>query len=306
MSDEILKVTTTTEAKSRLRQWGRGLFYRDDGRKRTLVSHRVLLGTGISFGCVAGLLLVQNTPEPAPNTSARPAFAPPSDVGGSATITIPELRSRDETSPAPQIDGSGTTSDPSRSTRSKFRGPQVVARPRAVKIPPGAMVKAVLVSGASNGPVRAEIVETLSFGGETLVPQGTLLLGSGQSGENRLMIQFTQMVFQDGAVETVDAQGCDASDKIPGLKGSQVGSQALKLGMGIGLNFVGGMSAALQDTQGENGAVITKPTLKNAMLNGAATAALEQSREIMSDMKNRPPVYEIPATTPLFIIFKKD
>ena len=178
MSDDVMKVTTTTEARSRLSQWGRGLFYRDDGRKRTLVSRRVLIGAAVAFALVVGLLLVQNTPESAPSAPAHAAFSPPSDVSGPAALTIPELGARD--SGASRVAGQvtpgekATISGGAQRSRTKFRGPQLVARPRAVKIPPGAMVKAVLVSGASNGPVRAEAVETLSFAGETLIPQGTV------------------------------------------------------------------------------------------------------------------------------------
>ena len=117
-------------------------------------------------------------------------------------------------------------------------------------------------------------------------------------------IRFSQVVHQDGAFETIDGQACDAEDKIPGLKGSKVGNQAIKLATGIGLNFVGGMTTALQDTQGEAGAVVAKPTLKNAMLNGAATATLDQGREVMSDIRNKQPVIEVPAGTPVYILFQ--
>ena len=168
------------------------------------------------------------------------------------------------------------------------------------------MVKATLRSGASNGPVRAEITEGLSVAGELLIPSGTIILGQGQSGDERLMIHFRQMIFPDGAVESVEAEVCDAADKIVGLKGSRVNSQALKLAMGIGLNFAGGASDALQDSTGEYGAVVRPPSLRNAMLNGAGTAALAQSREIMSDVKNKPAIYEVPAETPVLVLFQKE
>ena len=152
--------------------------------------------------------------------------------------------------------------------------------------------------------MRAQVTESLTSGGETVVEEGAILLGSGQSGEDRLAIRFSQMIHADGAVDTIDGQACDAGDKIAGLKGSQVGSHGLKLATGIGLSFVGGMTTALQDTQGQSGAVITRPSLKNAMLGGAATATLEQSRDVMTDLKNKPAPIEVPAGAEIYVLLQ--
>ncbi len=63
-------------------------------------------------------------------------------------------------------------------------------RPATGKIPPGSFVKATLLTGASNGPVRAE-VSGLTLNGETLIEEGTTLLSNGQSNEDPLTIQFS-------------------------------------------------------------------------------------------------------------------
>lgn len=306
---EELKVTVASETGIR-NQWGRGIFYRSDGRKRTLVSRNVLLVAAGAFAIVALFLLVQSSPEPE-HSPSRATVPPSSEVTNNIVINIPSSETRageaisPERGPVAQSHA-GTTGSPASKAATPFRGPQLIARPRMVKIPPGSMLKAVLLSGASNGPVRAEVTESLTVNGERVIEEGAILLGQGQSDEDRLSIRFSQMIFKDGAVDTIDAQGCDASDKIPGLKGSKVGNQALRLATGISLNFVGGMADALQDSSGQNGAVVRAPTLRNAMLNGAATAALDQSREILSNTRNKPPVIEIPAGASLFVLFQKD
>lgn len=313
MSETEPKVSLTSETESRRQQWGKGLLYRDDGRKRTLVSRQIVMIVGIGFAVISAGLLLESPPETKAPPKPRADFRPPSGIASVSTIQIPEV-ARPDTAREPRGGTPPTSALASESpghgsagkSKSRYRGPQVVARPRAIKIPPGSMIKATLVSGASNGPVRAEVTEGLSVAGELLIPTGTILLGQGQSGDERLNIHFRQMVFQDGAVETVDAQACDASDKIAGLRGSRVNGQVLKLAMGIGLNFAGGASDALQDSTGQFGAVVRPPSLRNAMLNGAGTAALAQSREIMSDVKNKPPVYEIPAGTEVLVLFQKD
>ncbi|MBI4403623.1 MAG: TrbI/VirB10 family protein [Deltaproteobacteria bacterium] len=185
-----------------------------------------------------------------------------------------------------------------------YRGPQVIARPKDLgSIPPGSMLWAKLLNGASNGLVRAEVTEGLSVNGETKIPAGALLVGNGNSTEERLFIHFNQVVFKDGTMGSVDGQACDKSDKIVGLKGSKVGNKAIQIAGSIGLGFLGGFSEGLQDSEGQQGAVVKKPTLKNALLNATATTALEQSKELMSDLKNRVPILEVPEGTPLCVIF---
>ena len=93
-----------------------------------------------------------------------------------------------------------------RSVVVKLPGLQKIDRHKAGQIPPGSLVKAILVTGASNGPVRAETTEALRIGGETLIPAGATLLGTGQSTEERLMIRFSQVVFRDGSFENIQAQ----------------------------------------------------------------------------------------------------
>ena len=186
---------------------------------------------------------------------------------------------------------------------SKFTAPEVILRPRALgMIPPGAMLEASLMSGASNGLVRAEVTKALTVNGEPIIPQGSYLVGSGSSSEERLFIRFNQVVFSDGTFGSLNAEACDLSDRIVGLKGSKINAKTLNLAGSLGLGFLGGFSTALQTTHEQNGAVITQPSLKNALLAGTATTALEESKNLMSDLKNRVPIIEVPKGTPICAI----
>jgi type IV secretory pathway VirB10-like protein len=211
------------------------------------------------------------------------------------TLNISQVGTSPKASPAPKAT--------SKRVSSNFSGPQVVSRPKNVLIPPGSMVEAVLVSGASDGLVKAELKEPLIVAGETLLGAGTVLMGSGQSGEDRLMIHFRKAVFRDGTFVKVEAQAADSSDKIPGIKGSRVGYRTLKLAAGVGLSFASGLSQGLQDTQGQMGAVVTPPTMKNALLNGAARSSIEEGQEMMNDYRSERPVIAVEAGTPIFILF---
>lgn len=304
MSEEI---QVTVEADRGIKnQWAKGLFYRQDGKKKTLVPKR-LLRAGLPLSVVLILvLLVQGTPEPVSKKSSAGSISSPDTLQAGSIQNIPAVAqgegrldpvfSLTSQSGQPGAKGVGDKD------KKAFLGPKLIRRPRSGKIPPGSFLKAKLLSGASNGPVRAEVTDGLTVNGETLIEPGSILLGAGQSGEDRLAIRFSQIVYRDGAFDSIDAQACNVEDKIPGLKGSKVGSQALKLATGMGLNFVGGMTATLQDREGQSGTVVTRPTLKNAMLGGAATAALDQSREMMSNLRNNPPAIEVPAGTLIYIL----
>jgi hypothetical protein len=271
-------------------QWARNLVYRRDASKETLSPKHLWWLLGGFFGIATLLLMVQGLGE-------TPPVVAHTLVGSLGEVVALPTKE--------QVVASVSRTADTRSGKivARYSGPQLVTRP-LMKIPPGTMVKARLVSGASNGPVRAEIGEGLTWNGEPLLPAGTILLGTGSSTEDRLNIQFTQMVFPDGSFQTGQAVACDDSDKIPGLKGSKLGHYALKLGAGIALDFAGGLSQGLQTQQSGFGVAYAKPTLKNALLNGAATASLDQSKQIMSNLQNQVPVIEVPEGTVIYVLFQ--
>jgi type IV secretory pathway VirB10-like protein len=273
-------------------QWGKRFFFTRDGRKSSLDTRKSIYLLAGVFGLFATIQLLD--PRSAGSDVSDSNISAPSPINAPASIDIASIK--DSPPPARSTKRSGTPI--------KYTGPKLVARPRELgNIPPGSMVNAVLASGASNGPVRAELSEALTVNGVTVIESGAVLVGEGTSSEERLFVVFKQVVFRDGTFGTIAAQACDASDRIAGLKGSKIGNKALNIAGSIGLGFVAGMSQGLQDTRGEGGAVVTKPSMKNALLNGTATAAMEQSQDLMSDLKNRKPIIEVSAGTPICVIF---
>lgn len=278
-------------------QFGKGLLYVQDGRKQRV--SLVLARRWFKFLSPAITLALLLKPNNRTSKWALPgtAVSSPHELTGSPPIQIPRLG-----------DGAGLNDDGSHSRRGEpvhLSGPHVIARSPGAKIPPGWMVKARLVSGASNGPVRAELLEDLVVNGSTLAPTGALLLGSGSSTEERLYVRFSKLVFQDGRFQSISAEALEESDQIAGLKGSKVGHFATRLAAGIGLHFVGGMSEGLQDTRGENGAAVKKPTLKNALLNGSEQAAIEEGNELLSNLHNELPVIEVKAGSVITVLFSE-
>ncbi|MBI4402588.1 MAG: TrbI/VirB10 family protein [Deltaproteobacteria bacterium] len=286
MSEEAPKVELGHDYGEKL-QWGLGLLYFVDGKKWTV---RVKLLFVLAFALAGAVAFFQ-------------CLGPQKILRRKSQITVPsespqaviELQSNKVSSKKSKQKVAGIQT---------FYGPQLLARPIDLKkIPPGSMLRANLLSGGSNGLVTAQVKEALTVNGDVFIDTGSTLLGQGSSTEERLFVSFNQVVFKDGSFGQIQAQACDESDKIVGLKGSKLGNKGINIAGSIGLGFLGGFSEGLQDTRGEQGATVRPPSLKNALLNATATTALEQSQNLMSDLKNRQPLIEVPANTDICIIF---
>jgi hypothetical protein len=291
------KVSQGSEG-SGVRQWGADWFFRRDGNK-TLVNAAALKWTGAVGVVVFAALQFSDSGTVSASSGLRPE---PIDVPPPSSSSMQhEFPVVVERPLATQADSNGR---PRRGGVLKLAGPQLIARPRNLAaIPPGSLVKATLVSGASNGPAKAKLEEPLIVNGDLLLEEGAVLVGQGNSTEERLMLSFTQVVFRDGSFGNVQAQACDSSDQIVGLKGSRIGTKTLSLAGSVGLGLVGGLTEALQDTQGQQGVAVRPPSLRNALLHATATTALDQSRNLMSDLKEERPVIEVPAGTILSVLF---
>jgi hypothetical protein len=185
----------------------------------------------------------------------------------------------------------------------KFIGVEHIERPRLTSIPPGLVGNAVLLSGATDGRTRAELEEDLLFNGEVLLPKGVTLIGAGSSGEDRLTITFSKVVFSDGKTETISAEALDPSDQILGIKGSKVSKYFASLAAAGALSFAGGAAAGLQESDNQGGVAVRKSDLRNAALNGTATAALDTSKEIVTKWKDKKNVIQVKAGTKIQIAF---
>lgn len=275
-------------------QWGKGYFFRRDGGKTTLNGKRAAIGFAGFFVVVTCISLTDNS-----NTSLT--SSPPIEV---PSTIVPITLAAPETPLVAEKKSKGAKGVRSRITARVYSAPQVIRRPRSLaSIPPGLLVKAVLTTGASNGPVRAELRENVIAGGEIVIDSGSALLGSGSSSEDRLLLHFNQVVFKDDTFAPIQADACDITDKVFGLKGSKVGNRALNLAGSIGLGFVGGIAEGFQETTGQQGVLVRKPNLKNALLNASRETAFEQSRNLMADLKSRNPPIEVPEGREIYLLF---
>lgn len=180
---------------------------------------------------------------------------------------------------------------------------QVLNFVSAKEVPPGSEAKAVLLTGATNGLIKARLAEPVKVDGVSLIDAGVLLMGQGRSTSERLYIDFKKAVYRDGKSVTISAQAYDLSDSIVGLKGSLVGDVALKLAASSGLNFLSGMALGMQAPAYDQFGKPVRPSVGDAALSGVSKAADDQAQTYMQDLKNRPPIIEVKSGTVFIVTF---
>lgn len=281
------------------RRWGlENLLYRKEGRKLSINAKVTAWMFGIFILTGSAYSIISEFFKPTPTENSGP-------IGFSEQMGSSSSESEKIQIP---IGNSEFTKAQSSKGRTKavvyYSAPQVIGRPNLGKIPPGTMVKAKFITGASNGPLKAILTEALATNGEEIAPEGTTLVGSGSSGEDRLNVQFSKLVLKDGKSQSIQAQGCDVSDQTVGVKGKKLSKYAVLLATGAGLNFLGGVAEGLQESQIQNGVATKKSDLKNAALNGASKAALDQSQEVLSDLKNKKSVIQVDSGKEFYVLFE--
>jgi len=172
-------------------------------------------------------------------------------------------------------------------------------------LPLGTEGKAILVSGGTDGLVKAKVLKPIIVDSEPLIPENSILFGNGKSGEDRLYVEFRKVILPTGEVFKLIAQAFDTDDKIQGLKGAIVGSRTKKMGMAMGLGFLGGMTDGLRETSGSM-FMAQKPTVKDAALAGASKAALDQSEAYLEEMKKSPNIVQVKSGTEFYIIVDEE
>lgn len=296
MSDE--SVVTFANDNGHKNRWGlEKWLYRNEGPKKS-VNGKVLAALFGSFMVTgAGYSILSEFFKPTPSESNGPINFH-EQIGEPEAIHVPL--------------GNGETSrQPSRAKpRLKPQAPmvygglQVIERPNHGQIPSGTMVRAKFMTGASNGPLKAALMENLTVNGEVIAPAGSVLVGVGSSNEDRLMVQFSKLVFRDGKSQNIKGQACDVSDQTVGVKGKKLSKYAVLLASGAGLNFLGGLAEGLQEKEVQNGVVIKKSDLKNAALNGASKAALDQSSQLLAELKKSKSVIQVQSGKEFYVLFE--
>ena len=169
-------------------------------------------------------------------------------------------------------------------------------------LPVGTEGKAILVSGGTDGLIKAKILKPILVDNEPLIPENAVLIGIGKSGEDRLFVEFQKIVLPSGETYKITAQAFENDDRIQGIKGSIVGTRSKKMMMAMGLGFLGGMADGMRENTSGSYFSSQKPTTRDAALSGASKAALDQSEAYLEEMKKSPNIIQVKSGTEFYFI----
>ena len=232
----------------------------------------------------------------------------PLEKSRQSIMSDPDFSTQDNTG-LPDFDGTNGAGDLAKKPSSapaavRLKGPKLMRRVVSVDIPGGSVVEAVLITGAKSGPVKAKLTADLKTQfGETVLPEGTTLIGDAQSSHERLAIKFSKALTPDGGLLKVTAEAMDHGDRTPGLRGEFATRQALLLSGGIALNALSGIADGLQTNEAIGIGIAKKPTLRNAMLNGASRASMDQAKELTTSFKDSAKSITVASGTKILIFF---
>lgn len=137
---------------------------------------------------------------------------------------------------------------------------------------------------------------------------GLKILGNarGSSTEGRLLIDFDRLLLRTGKGVPLHANALDPLGAY-GLE-AQVWSHKAWASIGaIASGFVSGVAASQQTTSTNAfGFSQSQPTGKNAILQGLAQSAADQSKKLMEDTTREKPVLVIEADTPVSVLVQDE
>lgn len=271
-------------------RWYKGHFYRKEGNKEIIDSKKIKIATLILLPLLVIGILFKD--------------APIEENQSDSTISTPNGVSnyQNEISLNEYSDTKETKLKKLQTKARKIQRLSVVSSSKKVKIPLGAQVRGVLVTGGTNGPIKVKLLEDLESHGEVYIREGSVLWGRGASTEERLLVSFTKYVNEQGKSQEITASAFDITDQILGLKGSIIGRSSKKILAGAGLGVAGAFQT-MQEAENMGGVAVVKPSFENALLSGASSAALGIAEQELEELKNKQTVIEVKSGTQIMIVF---
>lgn len=272
------------------KRWAKGLFYRKEGNKLKIKSE---VAKKVFFG-ICGIVVIAFSFKESPyqDSPKDSSIEVPVRISTHSEKIILESYSDIKDKPKEKHIKKSYKIEPLK----------IVSREKESLIPLGSSGTALLLTGATNGPVKARLLEDIELNGEIFIKEGSILWGRGASTEERLLVTFSKFVDADGKSHEIKANAYDLSDQILGLKGSVVGRTSKKILAGAGLGVAGALQT-MQQPQNLGGVAVVKPSLKNALLNGASTATLGIAEQELEELKNKQTIIEVKKGTKIVIVF---
>jgi hypothetical protein len=131
-------------------------------------------------------------------------------------------------------------------------------------------------------------------------------LAKANSVEGRVSITLSKLILSSGKSVSINAQALD-NQGAQGLKAEVISHKALAVAGAMGSSFVSGLAAASQ-TQRTNafGFTETQPTGRNAILQGLAQTAADQSKWLIDEATKEKPILILEPGTDVSVFFDEE
>lgn len=182
---------------------------------------------------------------------------------------------------------------------------QIHGRINELKIEPGLLAFGSLftrlVVGAEESPVIAEIKDS-----RLGILHGLRLMGRARQSATggRVNIEFDRLLLKGGSSLRIIAEALDSSGAL-GLSGEVFSSKAVTLAGSMVGSFLSGYASS-QQTTNAFGFSENKPAGRNALLQGVAQTAADQSKRLIDEATQEKPVIVIEQGTKVSILFKEE
>jgi len=159
-----------------------------------------------------------------------------------------------------------------------------------------------LVVGSESSPVLIELE------GEQGVLSGLRLMGKARqaSTEGRVSLDLERLLLSSGRAVALQAVGLDDSGAF-GIPAQVFSGKAWALAGSVATGFTSGLAAS-QQTLNANafGFAQSQTTGRNAILQGVAQAAADQSKRLIEEATREKPVLVIEANTPVTVLVNEE
>jgi len=205
---------------------------------------------------------------------------------------------------------SGFSSEPNAVPQSPSEPPASLFRVHdslgSVRIPAGRLLfgRTVnrLVVGVEGSPVLIDLDE-----GQGAL-SGIRVTGlARQSGtEGRVTVEIQRVLLRSGKAISIQGAGLDPEGAY-GLSAQVMSSKALAVAGAMASSFISGLAAAQQtQTTSPFGFSQVQPTGRNAILQGVAQTAADQSKRLIEDATKEKPVLIVEALSPVTVMIQEE
>ncbi|MGE4108221.1 MAG: TrbI/VirB10 family protein [Bacteriovoracia bacterium] len=159
-----------------------------------------------------------------------------------------------------------------------------------------------LVIGADGSPVIIILKDDQSFASDLRL----IGLAKQAGTQGRVSIEIQKIVFQTGKAFPLQGVALDA-DGAFGLAAQVVSGKALALAGSMAASFISGIAAGSQTTTASPfGFSQTQPTGRNAVLQGVAQTAADQSKRMIEEATQEKPILIVEAGTNVSVMVQEE